>query len=206
MRIDKCDTTLLHFQYGCLAEAKEVQAVRGIAAALDIEVRFEDMRWLARIGGSTLTAQGATITDGEKGAEFPHEWVPARNLMMIAAAAALCDAQGFQRIYLGLNLEESAAYPDNTLEFFERLNEVMPFATQSWPVIHNPLARMMKWQIVRHAHEIDAPIHLSWSCYRDGPRHCGRCGPCYMRQRAHRMTGIVDRVEYENPLPGADHA
>ena len=201
LRVDGCETVLLYFQYGCRAEQREIEAVRRIATALDIEARFEDMRWLARIGGSTLTRPDGELADGEDGAQYAHEWVPARNLLMIAAAAALCDAQGFERIYLGLNLEESATYPDNTIEFYEKLNEVMPLATLSRPEIHNPLARMMKWQIVRYGYDIGAPIHLSWSCYRSGDVHCGRCGPCYMRQQAHRMSSLDDTVAYETPLP-----
>ena len=200
LRIDGLDTTLLYFRYGCRAELREMEAVRRIADALGVDARFEDMRWLGRIGGSSLTSPHSELAEGESGAEYAHEWVPARNLLMIAAAAALCDAQGFGAIYLGLNLEESAAYPDNTIEFYEKMNEIMPFATMSRPEIRNPLARMMKWQIVRRARELGAPIHLSWSCYRAGARHCGRCGPCYMRQRAHRMNCLPDSVAYETPM------
>ena len=205
-RVDGCHTTLVYFRYGCQAELREMEAVRRIADALEIEARFEDMRWLAGIGGSVLTRPNAEISEGQRGAEYAHEWVPARNLLMIAAAAALCDAQGFDKIYLGLNLEESAVYPDNTIEFYEKMNEVMPFATMSRPEIRNPLARMMKWEIVRRAREIGAPIHLSWSCYRAGDFHCGHCGPCYMRQQAHRMNGWPDSIIYQTALPVLENA
>ncbi len=201
LHVDGCDITILYFRYGCRAELREIEAVQRIAHALGVPARLEDMRWLAGIGGSVLTSLEGDVSQRDQGAEYAHEWVPARNLLMIAAAAALCDAQGFDRIYLGLNLEESAAYPDNTIEFYEKLNEVMPLATLRRPVIHNPLARMMKWQIVRYAYQIGAPIQHSWSCYLAGKHHCGQCGPCYMRQRAHRMTGLPDTVLYETPLP-----
>ena len=97
---------------------------------------------------------------------------------------------------MGLNLEESAVYPDNTVEFYERLNGLLPLATLRRPVIKMPLARMMKWQIVGHANAIGAPIHLSWSCYRAGRFHCGQCGPCHMRRTAHTMINLQDSVQY----------
>ncbi|MFZ4857830.1 MAG: 7-cyano-7-deazaguanine synthase QueC [Desulfuromonadaceae bacterium] len=194
--LDKREPILLHFQYGCRAEAMEVEAVRNIAAKLDCEYIFSDLTWLKKLGGSRLTDPDSPIAGPVEGAEFPHEWVPARNLVMISHAAAYCDANGIGEIYMGLNLEEGAVYPDNTVEFYERLNMVLPLATLVRPQIKMPLARMMKWQIVQHAYRIGAPVDLSWSCYLGGPVHCGSCGPCYMRRTAHLMVGQSDPVSY----------
>jgi 7-cyano-7-deazaguanine synthase len=196
--VDGYDPILLHFRYGCRAQASEEHAIRRVAGALDTRAIFVDMDWLKRIGGSRLTSETAPIADGEAGAEFPYEWVPARNLLLLAHTAALCDAEAIETIYMGLNLEEGAVYPDNTIEFYERAEGLLHFATLVRPRIRMPLARMMKWQIVRHAYEIGAPIHLSWSCYRSGELHCGHCGPCYMRRTAHAMLGLNDSVRYES--------
>lgn len=196
--IDGRDVILMHYLYGCRAQTREVEAVHAIADELQAELVFADLSWLKDLGGSRLTDPDARISESIDGAEYPHEWVPARNLVMIAHAAAYCDAHEIGSIYMGLNLEESAVYPDNTIEFYEKINSILPLATLRRPTIHMPLARMMKWQIVRHAYEIGAPIHLSWSCYRSGERHCGHCGPCYMRKTAHAMIGAVDTVKYED--------
>jgi 7-cyano-7-deazaguanine synthase len=195
--VDGCAVTLLHFRYGCHAEPREVEAVQRISQALAARCIIEDLSWLRRIGGSRLTTEGAPIAGPIEGAEYPHEWVPARNLLFLAHAAALCDAESIPEIYMGLNLEEGAVYPDNTVEFYERAEMLLQFATLVRPRISMPLARMMKWQIVRHAYAIGAPVHLSWSCYRSGPLHCGRCGPCFMRRTAHRMLNREDTVRYE---------
>jgi 7-cyano-7-deazaguanine synthase len=196
--VDQREVTLLHFRYRCRAEARELRAVHEVANALNSRAVFSEIEWLKHVGNSALTAEDAEIAPGIAGAEYPHEWVPARNLMFLAHTAALCDAERIESIYMGLNLEEGAVYPDNTIEFYQRAEQLLQLATLVRPRIEMPLARMMKWQIVRHAHEIDAPIHLSWSCYRDGLLHCGRCGPCYMRRTAHRMLGLPDSVVYEN--------
>jgi 7-cyano-7-deazaguanine synthase len=201
--VDRREVTLLHFRYGCRAENREVQAVRDVANALDACAVFWDIEWLKHIGNSRLTTESAEIAAGIAGAEYPHEWVPARNLLFLAHTAAFCDAQRIDSIYMGLNLEEGAVYPDNTIEFYERAEQLLQFATLIRPQIQMPLARMMKWQIVRHAQEINGPIHLSWSCYRDGLLHCGRCGPCYMRRTAHRMLQVRDSVNYEDDAENA---
>ena len=201
--VDKREVTLLHFRYRCRAETKEVRAVRDIAEALQVRPVFCDIEWLKYIGSSRLTAEQAEIAAGIGGAEYPYEWVPARNLLFLAHAAAFCDAERVESIYMGLNLEEGAVYPDNTIEFYQRAEQLLQLATLVRPHIEMPLSRMMKWQIVRHAYEIGAPIHLSWSCYREGRLHCGRCGPCYMRRTAHKMLGLTDSVRYED---GAENA
>ena len=194
--IDKCEVLLLHFRYGCRADSNEVMAVKNISKALDTECVIDDLNWLKQIKGSNLMDPNAEITESIEGAEYPHEWVPARNLLFIAHVAAMCDAMNISNIYMGLNLEEGAVYPDNTIEFYEKFEDLLQFGTLSRPRIRMPLARMMKWQIVQYAYQISAPINLSWSCYHSGPLHCGNCGPCYMRRTSHKMLGIPDTVEY----------
>lgn len=196
--VDGYDPILLHFRYRCRAESCEERAVRGIAQVLEAQPIFWEIEWLKQIGGSRLTSETARITEGIAGAELPHEWVPARNLLFLSHTAAFCDAERIRNIYMGLNLEEGGVYPDNTIEFYQRAEGLLQFATLVRPRIQMPLARMMKWQIVRHAYEIGAPIHLSWSCYVSGDLHCGRCGPCYMRRTAHAMLGLDDPVRYES--------
>lgn len=191
------DITLLHFLYHCRAEQREIEAVINIAKALNCEYRFEDLSWLGRLGGSSLTDPSLPITNNETGAEFAHEWVPARNLVFTAMCASLCDRYGYDTLVMGLNLEEAGAFPDNTVEFYEALDHVCDIGTISRPQILSPLGNLVKHEIVKLALEIQAPIHLSWSCYHGGENHCGHCGPCFMRQTAFRMLGKEDNICYE---------
>ena len=124
--------------------------------------------------------------------------MPARNLIMTSLAAGLCDRYGYDTLALGLNLEESGAYPDNTVEFYRTLDQVLNIGTTSRPRLLSPLANMVKHEIVRLAVDIEAPIHLSWSCYHGRTLHCGECGPCYMRRTAFQIIGEPDSVQYAN--------
>lgn len=202
---DECDTLmLLHFRYNCKAQEREVMAVSRITNQLAarhpmkrIEKQFVDMSWLGNLGGSSLTEASRTVATGEAGAEFAHEWVPARNTSMIGIAAAFADRYNLHRMYLGLNLEESGAYADNTIEFYEHFNRALAVGTRSRVQIYNPLANMMKHEIVKLALQIGAPIDHAWSCYLGGQKSCGVCGPCFMRRKAFEMNGLVDPLEYE---------
>jgi len=194
------DVTLLHFTYGCRAEVREVEAVGKVAAALGVETLTVDARHLFRnvIGGSPLTGTG-TIADGEAGAEFAFEWVPARNLILLAIATGIAEAHGYDELVLGNNIEEAGAYPDNEQEFIRLLNQVLPYAVAAdrHVTITMPVGTLVKHEIVALGHQVGAPIAESWSCYNAAPVHCGRCGPCYMRHHAHTMNDLVDPTEYE---------
>src|SRR5579885_3568686 len=86
--IDGCDPILLHFRYRCRAQSKEERAVHSIADVLSARALFWDIEWLKQLGGSRLTSETAPISPDIAGAELPHEWVPARNLLFLAHAAA----------------------------------------------------------------------------------------------------------------------
>jgi 7-cyano-7-deazaguanine synthase len=160
------------------------------------------------IGASPLTdgTKGiASDGDGRAGAEFAHEWVPARNLIMLAIATGIAEAHGFDVLAVGTNLEESGAYPDNEMEFVKRLNALLPFAVGSRRKVRveMPAGNLMKHEIVKRGVAVDAPLDLTWSCYHAGDHHCGQCGPCYMRRRGFEMNGLADPVFAHEKTPRA---
>lgn len=188
---------LLHFSYGCRAGTKEEEAVRNIASALNVPVTFLPMG-IYGPHDSKLFDKESAIAGGEEGAEFAHEWVPARNLVMLSIATALAEARGFNFIALGNNLEEAGAYPDNEPEFIRRFNTVLPFAVADGKQVQvmMPVGDLMKHEIVALGYANKAPMHLTWSCYRNGEKHCGTCGPCYMRRTAFEINNIPEVIEY----------
>jgi 7-cyano-7-deazaguanine synthase len=192
------DVTLVHFRYGSRAEGPEVDAIQNVSAALGVPYFIQPIG-LYRPGDSPLLDKNSKIAGGEAGAEFAHEWVPARNLLMLAMATALAEARGMQTIVLGNNLEEAGAYPDNEPEFIARFNDVLPFAVGDGKRVRviMPVGNMMKHEIVALGHKLDAPMHLTWSCYRAGVLHCGTCGPCYMRRKAFEINDLDEVIDYE---------
>lgn len=221
------DITLLHFDYGARATSPERQAVEAVAKRMNVPLEvittpiFKDV-----IGGSRLTnTKQDSFAEGEAGAEYAHEWVPARNLILLSIALGIAEARGFDFLALGANLEEAGAYPDNEPEFLRQFNKLIPFAVGDGKNIQvlTPVGNMMKHEIVKLGLQIGAPMELSWSCYDavevrvarkqctpglDGKpivfttigdyetqyKHCGKCGPCFMRRTAFEINGEVDPV------------
>lgn len=192
------DVELLHFRYGSRAEGPEFGAIVDIATSLGVNYNVVPMN-IYDPTDSPLLRSDSKIAGGEAGAEFAHEWVPARNLVMLAIATAYAEAKGFETIVLGNNLEEAGAYPDNEPEFINRFNDLLPFAVGDGKKVRiiMPVGNMMKHEIVKLGHELGAPLHLTWSCYRAGEHHCGTCGPCYMRRTAFKINGLPEVISYE---------
>jgi 7-cyano-7-deazaguanine synthase in queuosine biosynthesis len=93
-------------------------------------------------------------------------------------------------------LSHNSVYKDNSPEFYEMFEQAAKFGTQATPKIIQPLGNLMKSHIVKLGMQLEAPLHLTWSCYRDGDVPCGTCGPDLMRQRAFKMAGLVDPLVY----------
>lgn len=194
---DGVETHLLHFQYGSRAEGPEHAAIMAVAAQLGTPLHIVPMG-IYNEKDSPLLQADSEIAGGEAGAEFAHEWVPARNLVMLSLATAYAEANGFQTIVLGNNLEEAGAYPDNEPEFINRFNDLLPFAVGDGKRVRvvMPVGNLMKHEIVALGERLGAPMGATWSCYRSGPTHCGTCGPCFMRRTAYNINGLKDPLQY----------
>ena len=187
------DVTLLHFDYGCRAGHVEADRIRRISEHLDVDYVILPLDYSLSKGESPLLTNNP-ISEGIAGAEFANEWVPARNLLMIATAVAYAEANDFGAVALGNNLEEAGSYPDNEEQFTHLLDTALDYAVHDRGNVRllSPVGHLMKHEIVQVGNLLNVPFQHTWSCYRDGEQHCGRCGPCTMRALAFERNGIPD--------------
>jgi len=191
---DGHEVTLLHFDYGCRAGAQELARVQMIAKRLGARCVVLPLNYRYAAAASVLLNEESQIAPDIAGAEFAHEWVPARNLVMIANAVAYAEANGLGAVALGNNLEEAGAFPDNEEQFTTLLDAALDYAVHDGAEVRllSPLGHLMKHEIVAEGLRLGVPYELTWSCYRGGERHCGACGPCFMRRVAFERNGARD--------------
>jgi len=194
------EVTLLHFLYKCKAESKEKEAVVKIAEYLRCNVKFIKTDIFKEILSSSLTDVDKEITQGEIGIEYAHEWIYSRNLIMLSIALGYAEKNNFDVIMLGNNLEEENSYSDNCQEFIRKFGELIPNSVNLNKKIEiaEPVGNLMKHEIVKLGLEINAPLHLSWSCYEGKEVRCGTCGPCNLRKKAFAMNDRLDLVPYSD--------
>jgi len=197
------DIVLLNFDYGQRAAEREWEAVQAVAKKLGTEARRIDLKWLGALGKSPLTDRNIELPLGMRSVESTLCFVPARNFVMIAYAAAVAEAEGRKWIYYGNNLEEEGVYPDNDREFIHTMNEALAYGTLRGGIkIRNCLSRLMKVEIVALGTHLGVPFESTWSCDTEGVKvgdkilPCGICGCCTTRWHAFRRAGIPDPEQY----------
>ena len=181
----------------------EIEAARAIAHTLDVRRHVMLPLDLAAFGGSALTGDGAVPKDGV-GPGIPPTYVPARNLVFLSLTAAMAEADGAGAIFIGVNAVDYSGYPDCRPEFIASFAETARLGTKAGvegagPVIHTPLQRMSKAEIVLEADRLGLDPGLSWSCYEPRGREpvaCGRCDSCRLRRRGFAEAGLNDNLVY----------
>lgn len=63
--------------------------------------------------------------------------------------------------------------------------------------LYAPYTDINKTEIAKYGKELGIDYTKTWSCYKGGDIHCGKCGTCIERKEALRDAGIEDKTEYE---------
>jgi len=206
------EVTLCHVNYGHLAEHNEKLAIEALAEDMGTEPIFVDARFLKDLGKSGIIDADLKGVDEIEGIESLYAWVPARNFVLTAMITAICEARGIQYMTSGFNLEEAGVFPDNCITFFEKINELLPYATARGKIrLKTVLERFTKYEIVLLGYHFGVPYDLTYSCYYgdNDTEHaskaapCGQCGPCCLRRWAFLKADVEDPElnRYQNPPP-----
>ena len=191
----------MHVSYGQLTEERERQAFEEISDYYGVKTRLTiRLDHLSSIGGSSLTDTRIPVTDADLSSKhIPTSYVPFRNSHLLSAATSWAEVLKAGAIYIGAVAEDSSGYPDCRLEFYNAFQEVIRLGTKPETniEIRTPVINMKKAEIVKRGQELAAPLHLTWSCYRESKIACGKCDSCALRLRAFREAGIEDPIAYE---------
>jgi 7-cyano-7-deazaguanine synthase len=199
-RRESSSLAFLHISYGQLTEARERKAFNDIADHYDIDQRLDvSIEHLAKIGGSSLTDEKIMVTEADlNSTEVPTSYVPFRNANMLAIAVSWGEVVGASTIYIGAVAEDSSGYPDCRPEFFEAFQRTIDTGTKpdTRIEIRTPIIHLSKAEIVKKGIELKAPLHLTWSCYRNEDIACGTCDSCALRLRGFARAGEKDPIAY----------
>nr|WP_320132417.1 7-cyano-7-deazaguanine synthase QueC [uncultured Holophaga sp.] len=196
------DLALLHADYGQLTEARERQSFMDIADHFEVPperrlvISFE---YLGRIGGSALTDPRIALPEGDLTRPgVPSSYVPFRNAHLLATATSWAEVLGAKHIFVGFVEEDSSGYPDCREVFLKSFEQTANLGTRPETRLrfHAPLIHMDKSQIVQRGLGLGAPLHLTWSCYQNEDRACGKCDSCLLRLRGFKLAESPDPIPY----------
>ena len=197
---DGFDVAALHVKYGQRTQERELQAFTDVCDHYRVERRLVvDISHLAAIGGSSLTDRNINVDEARLDAtEVPTSYVPFRNANILAIAASWAEVLAAEAIYIGAVEEDSSGYPDCRGVFFKAFEDVIHLGTNTGTNIRivTPLISLSKREIVESGALFEAPLHLTWSCYRGSDIACGTCDSCALRLRGFHQAKVTDKIDY----------
>lgn len=197
---ENAELAFLHVSYGQRTEARERKAFNDIADYYNIEKRLDvSIDHLAKLGGSSLTDASIAVAEADlESKEIPTSYVPFRNANMLSIATSWAEVIGANAIYIGAVAEDSSGYPDCRPEFYKAFQKAIDEGTkpETHIEIHTPIIGLSKAEIVKKGIELNAPLHLTWSCYRSDEVACGTCDSCALRLRGFEQAGVKDPIPY----------
>ena len=193
---------MLHVQYGQRTWERELKSFRDLAAHFGAEHQLvTNLDHLKKIGGSSLTDDYMDVTDADlESNEIPTSYVPFRNAHLLSIATSWAEVLGAKRIFFGAVEEDSSGYPDCRQSFVDAYNALIEMGTKpdTHLSVETPLIDKSKEAIVSLGLELNAPLHLTWSCYQGTEAACGHCDSCALRLRGFKRAGHTDPIVYED--------
>lgn len=209
--------TALTFHYG-QSHSKEVECARNIAEMLGLPHQLLDISFLGQVAWySALTNPDRFPIPENRPAEqmgfsIPITYVPLRNTIFLALAAAFLESQVLHtievegvtpadveaRLFMAPNAIDYSGYPDCRPEYYEKMTDTLRYGSKMWtqyqvPIqVETPIIQMSKAEIVRLGTELQAPLEHTWSCYQGGRVPCGKCDSCILRAKGFAEAGSPD--------------
>lgn len=153
---------------------------------------------------SALLQGGGEIPEGHYEAESMRQTVvPFRNAILLAVACAMAESAGAEGVVIAAHGGDRAIYPDCREQFMRAMGEAMRLGTYAGIKLLRPFIAMNKGEIAALGTRLGVDYARTWSCYKGGRRHCGRCGTCVERREAFTQAGLEDPTDYETRPPPA---
>lgn len=192
----------ISFDYG-QKHRRELQSAIQVAANYNVRHDIVDLKSVTQLISTSALTSNAEVPEGHYEEETMKQTVvPNRNAMMANIAIAVGVSWGAEEVVLGVHAGDHAVYPDCRPQFVNALNSLARianegFITKEFGVIA-PFVTWTKAQIAKWGVQHNVPYELTWTCYKGGEKHCGRCSTCCERLEAFHIAGYTDPVTYSD--------
>jgi len=185
------------FDYGSNHNKRELYYAQLNCQKLGIEWLCLPLNFIHDYFQSSLLAGDDAIPEGKYDEEnMKSTVVPFRNGIMLSIACGLAESRGLKYVMLANHSGDHNIYPDCRPEFINSMSNAMQSGTDTKVEIFAPYTHLTKADIARKGKLLGIDYSLTWSCYRGGEHHCGKCATCIERHEALLEAGIDDPTIY----------
>lgn len=184
------------FDYGSKHNEREIAFARLNCEKLGVEHIVIPLEFMQKYFRSSLLKGGEDIPEGSyDDSNMQSTVVPFRNGIMLAIAAGLAESRGLDAIMMANHGGDHAIYPDCRPEFVDAFGKAVEAGTYNGVKLLSPYCDITKRDIALRGKALGIDYSLTYSCYKGGEKHCGKCGTCTERREA--LEGF-DPTEYED--------
>ena len=189
----------ISFDYGSNHNAREIPFARMHCERLGIRHITIPLEFMSAYFHSSLLSGDDAIPEGHYADEnMKSTVVPFRNGIMLSIAVGMAESNDLQYVMMANHGGDHTIYPDCRPEFVDAFNAAASAGTYNGVKLFSPYTNLTKAQIAARGKELGIDYSETWSCYRGGEHHCGRCGTCVERREAFALAGIDDHTVYED--------
>ena len=188
----------ISFDYGSNHNAREIPYAEMHCKRLGIEHITIPLDFMHKYFRSSLLEGADAIPEGHYAAEnMKSTVVPFRNGIMLAIAAGVAESRNLTKLLIANHGGDHTIYPDCRPEFISAMDSATNAGTYVGVRVVAPYTNITKGDIARIGKKLGIDYAETWSCYKGGEKHCGKCGTCVERKEALANADIEDRTEYE---------
>ena len=192
------------FDYGAKHNHREIPLAAEHARTIGARHEVIALDFVNRLFASDLLKSGGAIPEGHYEAEnMKQTVVPFRNAIMLSIACGFAESAGAEGLVIGAHSGDHAIYPDCREDFMRAMGDAMRLGTYAGVKLLRPFIALSKGGISAEGARLGVDFSRTWSCYKGGATHCGKCGTCVERREAFAHAGLADPTEYasQTPLP-----
>lgn len=197
---DKKDSIAMgiSFDYGSKHNAREIPLAKMHCERLGIPHITIPLEFMDKYFKSSLLQSGEDIPEGHYAADnMKSTVVPFRNGIMLSIAAGIAESNGLKHVLIANHGGDHTIYPDCRPEFIAAISQATTAGTYTNTDVVGPYTNITKADIASRGKALGIDYAETWSCYKGGEVHCGKCGTCVERKEALALAGIEDTTVYE---------
>lgn len=188
----------ISFDYGSNHNAREIPFAAMHCERLGIKHIVIHLGFMHQHFKSSLLEGAEAIPEGNYDDEnMKSTVVPFRNGIMLSIAAGVAESNGLKYVMMANHGGDHTIYPDCRPEFVSAMSEATRLGTYPGIEVLAPYTGITKSDIARHGKALGIDYAETWSCYKGGEHHCGKCGTCRERIEAMADAGIEDHTVYD---------
>lgn len=189
---------ILAFNYN-QRHKKELKFAAQCAEDLQVPFTLIDLSFLADTLENTALTGNVAVPDGHYAEQsMKTTEVPNRNVIFLTIGFAAAIKAKASAVAIAVHGGDHFIYPDCRPDFLAAFNKMEQLALEGRVQLLAPYAEKKKEDIVADGAKYEVPFEKTWSCYKGGEVHCGKCGTCVERQEAFFNAKVQDPTLYQD--------